>query len=34
MRLAGVDDHLAHCSARAVAERYIEVFDQHLGKCR
>lgn len=29
-RLAGVDDHLARCRARAVAERYIAVFDRHL----
>lgn len=29
-RLAGVVDHLALCSARAVAERYIAVFERHL----
>lgn len=32
-RLSGVDDHLARCRAQAVAERYIEVFKQHL-ECR
>ncbi|SNT40097.1 Glycosyltransferase involved in cell wall bisynthesis [[Luteovulum] sphaeroides subsp. megalophilum] len=28
--LAGVDDHLAQCRARAVAVRYIQIFERHL----
>lgn len=31
-RLVGAEEHLARCSARAVAERYIEVFERHLGR--
>ena len=30
-RLDGVDAHLSQCRARAVAENYIAVFEQHLG---
>lgn len=31
-RLDGVGTHLAQCRARAVAENYIAVFEQHLGR--
>lgn len=30
LQLAGVEDHLAFCSARAVATRYLDVFERHL----
>lgn len=30
-RLEGVEAHLARCSARSVAERYLEIFRQHTG---
>jgi glycogen synthase len=30
-RLDGVEQHLARCSARAVAKRYLEIFRQHTG---
>ena len=29
-RLHGVESHLSHCSARAVAEQYIDAFQSHL----
>lgn len=32
LRLSGIETHLARCSARAVAERYIEVFERNLGQ--
>jgi glycogen synthase len=30
-RLSGVEEHLAGCSARNVAERYLDIFRQHTG---
>ena len=30
LRLAGVENHLSRCRARAVAERYLAVFERHL----
>jgi len=33
-RLTGAEDHLAGCSARAVAEHYITVFQRHLERSR